>query len=253
MLGRAALCAALGLGSVAGAGAADLPNRYRGPDLFSPAPVATWSGFYVGAQVGYGWGSDQTQVDVAGFPFSFVGPGHDVSGPAGGVHAGYNFQTGQIVFGLEGDLELAKVDGTVALTGSGAFGGFGLTSRTSIDWQGSLRGRLGFAMFDRLMLYGTTGLAFASVENAYSATLPPGNVFGAPAGIATASFDEMRWGWTVGAGIEYALMSNWTARFEYRYANFSEYQNSATLLAPGSVSRQDPDVHTLRIGGSYRF
>src|SRR5687767_10669513 len=125
MLRRAVLCAAAVLGSVAGAAAADLPNRYRDPDMFSPAPVATWSGFYVGAQVGYGLGGDQTHVDVAGFPFSFVGPDHDMSGPVGGVHAGYNFQRGQIVFGVEGDLELANVDGTVALTGSGAFAGFG--------------------------------------------------------------------------------------------------------------------------------
>jgi outer membrane immunogenic protein len=253
MLRRVALSVAAVLGSVAGAAAADLPNRYRGPDLFSPAPVTTWTGFYAGAQVGYGWGSDQTEITVAGFPFSFVGPDHDTSGPLGGIHAGYNFQQGQFVFGLEGDLELANVEGTVALTGSGAFAGFGLRSRTSVDFQGSLRGRVGFALFDRLMLYGTAGLAVANIENAYGAILPAGNVFGTPAGITTATFDETRWGWTVGAGVEYALMSNWTARLEYRYSNFADYQNATTLLAAGSVSRQDPDMHALRIGGSYRF
>jgi outer membrane immunogenic protein len=254
MLRRALLCAAVSVGPVAGAAAADLPNRYRGPDLFSPAPAATWTGLYVGAQVGYGFGSDQTLVNVSGFPFSFVGPDHDLSGPVGGIHAGFNFQNGPIVYGLEGDLELANADGTISLAGSGGFAGLGLTSRTSIDWQGSLRGRLGFAMFERAMIYGTAGLAFANIENAYSATLPPGNVFGAPAGITAAKFDETHWGWTVGAGVEYALMSNWTARVEYRYTNFSEYKNNSTLLtAAGSTSRQDPDLHTFRIGGSYRF
>jgi outer membrane immunogenic protein len=66
-------------------------------------------------------------------------------------------------------------------------------------------------------------------------------------------FDETRWGWTVGAGVEYALMSNWTARFEYRYTNFSAYNNAVALLAAGAVSEQDPDFHTVRIGVSYRF
>jgi outer membrane immunogenic protein len=162
MLRRALLCAAVSVGPVAGAAAADLPNRYRGPDLFSPAPAATWTGLYVGAQVGYGFGSDQTLVNVSGFPFSFVGPDHDLSGPVGGIHAGFNFQNGPIVYGLEGDLELANADGTISLAGSGGFAGLGLTSRTSIDWQGSLRGRLGFAMFERAMIYGTAGLAFSA-------------------------------------------------------------------------------------------
>jgi opacity protein-like surface antigen len=64
---------------------------------------------------------------------------------------------------------------------------------------------------------------------------------------------EMRLGWTIGAGVEYALMSNWTARFEYRYSNFSAYQNALALLTPNAVSEQDPDFHTMRIGASYRF
>jgi outer membrane immunogenic protein len=249
---RLAFCVAAMVGLVATSHAADLPNRYRSPDMFSPEPVATWTGFYVGAQVGYSLGSDQTRIDVPGFPFSFVGPDHDVSGAVGGLHAGYNFQTGLAVFGVEGDIELAGIDGMVDLSGSGGFPGYSLRSRTNINFQGSLRGRVGFALFDRLMLYGTAGLAFASVENAYTATLPPGNVFGAPAGISSAKFDEMRWGWTVGAGVEYAVMANWAARLEYRYTNLSDYKNATAFLASG-VIEQDPEFHTLRIGASYRF
>jgi outer membrane immunogenic protein len=253
MLKRAILCAATTIGSLASAAAADLGGRYRGPDLFSPTPVTTWTGFYVGAQVGYAWGSDQTRIDIPGFPFSFVGPDHDTSGAVGGVHAGYNFQSGQAVFGVEADLELTGIDSKVDLAGSAGFTGYGLNSTTSVDFQGSLRGRVGFALFERMMLYGTAGLAFAGLENKYAATLPPGNVFGVPAGTTIATFSDTHWGWTVGAGVEYALMSNWTARFEYRYANFSAYENAATLLAAGAVNRQDPDLHTLRIGASYRF
>jgi outer membrane immunogenic protein len=221
--------------------------------MFSPLPVATWTGFYVGAQVGYAWGSDQTRIDVPGFPFSFVGPDHDTSGAVGGLHAGYNFQTGLAVFGVEGDLELAGIDGKVQLSGSGGFPGYDLSSRTSINAQGSLRGRVGFAMLDQMMLYGTAGLAFANVENAYAATLPPGNVFGAPAGISSAKFEEIRWGWTVGAGLEYAVMRNWVTRVEYRYTNLSEYKTAPGFLASGGESEHNPDFHTLRVGASYRF
>jgi outer membrane immunogenic protein len=108
-------------------------------------------------------------------------------------------------------------------------------------------------MLDRVMVYGTAGIAFANIENRYTATLPAGNIFGVPGGTTTATFDETRWGWTIGAGIEYAIMSNWTARFEYRYTNYSAYNNAAVLLASGPSSEHDPDFHTLRIGASYRF
>jgi outer membrane immunogenic protein len=104
-----------------------------------------------------------------------------------------------------------------------------------------------------MMLYGTAGLAFANVENTFTATLPPGNIFGAPSGTSSVKFDETRWGWTVGAGAEFAVTSNWTARFEYRYTNLSAYDNPVTLLASGAVSEQNPDFHTVRIGASYRF
>lgn len=253
MIQRAVLIASIMLCPVATTLAADLPRRTHGPDLYSPTPVTTWSGFYAGAQVGYAWGSDQTRIDVPGFPFTFSGPDHDASGAVGGVHAGYNYQTGLAVFGVEGDLEFAGIEGNTRLSGSGTFPGYRITSSLDLAFQGSIRGRLGFAMLDRMMIYGTAGLAFASMENAYTATLPPGNIFGAPAGTSTAKFDETRWGWTVGAGIEYAIMSNWTARFEYRYTNYNVYENAAGLLFTGAKSEQDPDFHTIRIGASYRF
>jgi outer membrane immunogenic protein len=241
------------LGSLTTAAAADLPRRYREPDMFSPAPVETWTGFYVGAQVGYAWGSDQSEIKVSGSPFTFTGANHDSSGGVGGIHGGYNYQTGLAVFGAEADLELAGIKGSDHRTGSDRFAGFSTSSDMKINFQGSLRARAGFAMLDRMMIYGTAGLAFADLENNYATTLPAGNIFGAPAGTSSATFDETRWGWTVGAGAEYALMSNWTARFEYRYTNFSAYKNAIAVLGSSAVSEQDPDFHTIRIGASYRF
>jgi outer membrane immunogenic protein len=157
------------------------------------------------------------------------------------------------VFGAEGDLELAGIKGSDHRTGSDRFAGFSTSSDMKINFQGSLRARAGFALLDRMMIYGTAGLAFANVENKYATTLPAGNIFGAPAGTSSAAFDETRWGWTVGAGAEYALMSNWTARFEYRYTNLSAYKNAIAVLGSSAMSEQDPDFHTIRIGASYRF
>lgn len=239
------------LAVTAGASAADLPSRYE-PNVFSPTPAANWSGFYVGAQAGYAWGSDQTQVDVAGLPFTLVAPDYDTSGFVGGVHAGFNYQTGPAVFGLEGDLELAGVSGSVGLTGTGSFPGYRVTSGTEVDFQGSLRARAGVAL-ERLLIYGTVGLAGAAVENVYRAELPKGNVFGAPAGAASSKTDELRWGWTIGGGVEYAITSNLTARAEYRYTNLNSYRNVTTFLSSSSAAEQEPDFHTLRIGTSYRF
>ena len=251
---RLALSVAMALGLFASADAADLPNRYRGPEqLFSSAPASSWTGFYAGAQVGYAFGSDRSEISVPGFPFTFVGRDQDISGPVGGVHAGYNFQSGLVVFGAEADLELAGIEGRDQRAGSDLFAGFATSADMKINIQGSLRARVGFAMLDRLMIYGTAGAAFASVENTYEINLPPGNIFGASSGIARAEFDEVRWGWTVGAGVEYALMSNWTARFEYRYTNLGAYKNAVAMLSPSAFSEQDPDFHTFRIGASYRF
>jgi outer membrane immunogenic protein len=250
---RFALSVATTLGLIATSAAADLPSRHRGPDMFSPTPVATWTGFYVGGQLGYAWGSDRSEINVPGFPFTFVSRDQELSGAVGGVHGGYNFQTGLAVFGAEADLELAGIEGRDHRTGSDLFAGFTTSSDMKINFQGSLRARLGFALLDRMMLYGTAGAAFASIENTYTATLPPGNIFGAPSGTAAATFDEMRWGWTAGAGVEYAFLSKWTARFEYRYTNFSAYKNSIAVLTSSTYSEQDPDFHTIRIGASYRF
>ena len=253
MLKKVVLCALALFPAFGDAFAADLPRRHRQQDLFSPAPVSTWTGFYVGAQLGYAWGSDRSEISVPGFPFVFTNDDHDASGVVGGVHAGYNFQTGLAVFGVEGDLEIAGIEGSERRTGSSLFAGFATSSDMKADFQGSLRARLGFAMLDRMMLYGTAGLAFANIQNTYSLTFPPGNVFGAAPGTATAKFDEWRWGWTVGAGVEYAVMSNWTARLEYRYTSFNAYENALPVLGAGSSSEQDPSFHTIRIGASYRF
>jgi len=237
------------LGLTAGAMAADLPSRVAPAPIIAPVPVFTWTGFYAGVQAGYAWGEDETRLFFGGVPFDVVpligaaGTDYDVEGFVGGAHAGFNYQFGSIVVGVEGDIEAAGIDGDRTWT-SAALPGASASAETEINFQGSLRARLGFA-FDRALVYGTAGLAFANIENTYTAF----------DGVTTLteSFDDTEWGWTVGAGVEYAFTNNLTARVEYRYTQFDNYRNNSTLIAVGGAAEQEPEFHTVRVGVSYKF
>jgi outer membrane immunogenic protein len=236
----------------AAASAADLPSRYAAPAPIAAVPLFTWTGFYVGAQAGYAWGEDETSlffdgvaVDLGGIATDF-----DSDGFVGGVHAGYNYQIGSFVVGVEADIEAAGIEGDLTVTDA-ALPGYAASVSSEINFQGSLRARLGVA-FDRALIYATGGLAFANIENTYSATLPAGNVLGVPAGTYSESFDDTEWGWTIGAGVEYAFTNNLTARLEYRYTQFDDVENASDLV-PGGSAEQDPEFHTVRVGLSYKF
>jgi outer membrane immunogenic protein len=210
------------LGLTAGAFAADLPSRKEAPVYIPPPPVFTWTGVYVGGQVGYGFGHDRigTAAAVTGF---------SPNGVVGGAHIGYNYQVAQFVFGLEGDVDGASYKGTVVTPA-----GFTDTTRVAID--GSVRGRVGYA-FDRALFYATGGAAFASIQNSY---LAPGGAF--------TSLGHSRVGWTVGGGIEYAITNNWSIRAEYRYTDYGRYTDA--LAVPVS---HHPTDNRVMAGFSYKF
>ncbi|MGE3248111.1 MAG: outer membrane protein [Beijerinckiaceae bacterium] len=212
--------------------AADLPGR---GGAVAPAPMSspifTWEGFYVGAQAGYVWG----RSNIAGYTAAgaIAGAGNfKPKGMVGGIHAGYNFQSGALVYGVELDAELSGVKYT-DLFASG--------TRARESFRGSARLRAGFA-FDRALLYVTGGAAFTNHE--------------------AGTFDGARWhsfsgngmGWTVGAGVEYAVTNNWTVRGEYRYSDFGT-KNSAlpAVFAPAVRIRDTYKDNAFRIGVSYRF
>lgn len=183
-----------------------------------------WTGGYVGVQIGYGWGNIDRQVVPAGFANSYSADGF-----IGGVHAGYNHMIDRFVLGIEGDFDLTAMHGNDGGAG-------GTVDAAYFNWMASVRGRVGYAI-DRVMIYGTGGVAFASVQNF--------NVAGVPAKI-----DETYTGWTVGAGVEYAFTDNLTTRFEYRYTDFGSQGFAPAGLAP---FRNDIDVHAVRVGLSYKF
>ena len=237
--------------------AADLPSRYAPAPAFAPVPVFTWTGFYVGAQIGYGWENvddifvPNTLVSLGGgYTAIFSGSTNSAEGVIGGVHAGYNMQMGNVVFGVEGDIEASGIEtdanATVRVFGPGlgiAGATATATAKAEVKSAGSIRGRLGFA-FDRLLVYGTAGAAVANIEESFSVTSPA-----FPALNAAASASETVWGWTVGAGLEYAFTSNVTTRVEYRYTRLDGLDERPSF----ANNSDDPHLHVVRVGASYKF
>lgn len=215
--------------------AADLPSRKGPPVAPVYVPAFTWTGFYVGIQGGYGWGRSSGTISAPiGVPV--LAYGYDAKGGVIGGHVGYNYQfTQNLVAGIEGDLEWVGVKDSVTNAA------LGLTHRTKLDWQGSVRGRLGVA-FDRVMVYATGGVAFADIKR---------NLYTFPGGVNLLSNSDTRAGWTIGGGIEYAVTNNVTMRGEYRYTDYG--RNTASDAGLGIADNSKYHSHTIRAGLSYKF
>ncbi len=213
------------------AGAADLGSPYRGGSMKDgPAPVAyarpfSWTGLYVGAQVGYGWGNTTAESGpLAGFNQTYD---YNSTGALGGGHIGYNWQNQNLVFGIETDIEASGI-------GGGGRGSLGFQHDTDINWVGSTRGRLGIA-YDRTLFYATAGWAYGDVK------IDKG--FG--------SYSDIRSGWTAGAGVEHAYSDRMTLRLEYRYTDLGTTNASSAAL--NSIDKSDVDFHAIRAGVSFKF
>lgn len=200
------------------------------PPAYEPAPpIFSWTGVYLGAQIGYGWGTNTLTV----YPFGF-GTDFTPNGVVGGAHVGYDYQFNQLVVGVEGDIEGTGIDRT--------FSPGGPLYSTSIPVQGSIRGRLGLA-FDRVLVYATGGGEFAGIDNSVQ------SLFG-----ITAQSSQSRAGWTVGGGLEYAITPNWSLRGEYRFADFGHLSYATPFVfGIGSSINSHQTENTVRAGFSYKF
>ena len=201
----------------AGAQAADLCVPRSPVAAAVVAPTFNWTGFYVGAHAGYGFGR------TTGF-----GPGPfpaNTSGPLIGLQAGFNYQINQIVLGAEADIAFA------AISGRNTAGIAPVLYRTNA--LGSVRARAGVAV-DRALLYVTGGLGIQ------------GGSFATAIGGGAENYTRL--GWTVGAGVEYAVTPNWTVKAEYSYYNFGTH-----TLGPIYVGTVRADVHTVKLGVNYLF
>lgn len=189
-------------------------------------PVNSWAGFYGGADGGYAWGTGGNlshagvASDCGGIPNCIVGvpiAAEQVSispeGGFGGGQLGYNWQVDRLVFGLEADFQGASLNCTNSLTNALPVA-FDVGS-SSLDWFGTVRGRLGLTIFDNALLYATAGFAYGGVEDkAYAAFA---------GGISqTESSNQTATGYVAGAGLEYSFVRNWSVKVEYQYMNLGD-------------------------------
>ena len=237
---------------------------------FAPAPVYSWTGHYIGANGGYAWQEgDSTNLftndvtplnlgDSTQFTRGTIGDLEDEGG-FGGLQVGYNSQKGMVVIGVEADIQAADLSGSRAGRFTNPFGTFPVDGTASFDveWFSTLRMRLG-AAFDRLLVYGTGGVAFGQVDYRLDVIEPPvgGQLFE-----TTLTSSETEVGYAVGGGLEYALGSNWTIKSEYLFIDLGEVSATAPVTSiltgnpTGEVARTEVDVqfHTVRIGINYKF
>jgi outer membrane immunogenic protein len=252
------LSSAVLLATTALVSAADLPRRTVAPAPVMAVPVFTWTGFYAGLHGGYiGHDSDATLRGVGGAtlaaPVAFAttgigsGFGLDSDGFMFGGQIGGNVQFGMFVAGLEADISYTDVGARAVFLGRGQT----TTYRTDMDYFGTVRGRLGLA-FDRVMIYGTGGLAYAGLDNrvvSTTALLGGQNYSGRS--------DDSEIGYTVGAGIEYALTNNLTIKGEYLYYDFDRRtvraQAASGVAADFIDVRFRDDGHIGRVGVNFKF
>jgi outer membrane immunogenic protein len=207
------------------ASAADLAARpYTKAPIAPMASVYNWTGFYLGVVGGGAWESGSGDPRMKG-------------GFVGGT-AGYNWQTGNVVFGVEADGSWADVNASV--TTPVVFGGIALpvTTTSRIDALGTVRGRIGWAV-NNVLFYGTGGYAW--IDNKITISSP------------LASVSDSKWhsGWTVGAGVEAFFAPQWSVKGEYLYRSLGGETYFSAIGAP--VNTGTLNLHTVQVGVNYHF
>jgi outer membrane immunogenic protein len=229
----------LAIAAASSASAADLPAR--GP-MVAKAPaymaqVYNWTGFYVGGHLGW------ARVDLnstiiaapAGFTTGTLG-GSSQSGFLGGGQAGFNYQVGQFVFGVEGDIAWTDISRTTVV---GPIAGITLRETSKVDWVATLAGRLGYA-WGPALLYVKGGVAWMDWSTTATAT-------GAVVGTATGGNTET--GYVLGAGLEYGFTPNWSGKLEYNYLDFG----TERVTGAGFTVDTSLRTHIVKAGINYRF
>jgi outer membrane immunogenic protein len=233
------------LGLLSPALGADLPAYTKAPALASP--VYDWSGFYVGVFGGGGWGNHNVNNSLGtATPFANFTANYSSQGGVGGGEAGYNFQSGSVVAGIEATGFWSGMKGNDAA--AIANGAFAITSvdADNLRWGGTLRARGGVTV-DRLMLFFTGGWAFGDI--AHTNTDPV---------LGIDRFTVHANGLVAGGGIAYAMTNNLIGKIEYSYYNFNGYNRPAVgatgLTANGQLPYTTESTYSvLTVGLDYKF
>jgi outer membrane immunogenic protein len=246
-------------------------DMYRAEEQVSlkdsiPVPVNSWTGFYFGANGGYGWsntGARSIHIFHSGGSPNPAGPysyGLDESGAFGGGQVGFNYQLSRFVAGIEADLQRSDIKGHSHTSFASQLpnaAAYDYNPSKEADWFGTARLRLGWLLTPQTLIYATGGAAFGKV--AYDARY----IFTDPAccigsfGLAKAS--ETATGFVAGGGVEYALSPAWSLKAEYQYVDLgSQAVTGALFFSNGTPSGEtfktayDTRLQTLRLGINYR-
>jgi outer membrane immunogenic protein len=248
---RVALAVTLSALAGSAALAADLPPPMaplpRAPAVYVPTPVPyyNWTGFYIGGNLGFGMNSGSFS-DPAGNTFSSANNFKFLGG--GQVGANYEFGNG-VLIGVEAMFDwLPNNSNTVSATLGAPFtAGTAGSVTLNNSWLTTVTGRLGYA-WDRVLIYGKGGGAWVGASNS--------NVTIGGVGVQTSGSN---WGWTAGAGLEYAFWGNWSARVEYDYIgltsqSFAVPAIAGVLPAPGDqFSGSNRNIQMVTLGINYKF
>ena len=249
----AAVAALLAFGGAAVA--ADLPTRKSAPVYVPVVQAFTWTGAYFGVNAGGVFTKNKVNLFGQG-PGTInainIGavPGHgklDKSGFIGGAQAGYNYQSGMFVGGVEGDINYVDAKKSTTYTSA-----LGTVTRLSSDmnWLGTARVRAGVAVMERLFVYGTGGLAFGEVKNR-------AGIYAANGALAYwGSKNDTRAGWTLGGGAEYAITNNLTVKGEYLYYSLGKKTiavNPTSAVGANFGAKFKNDGHIVRAGLNWKF
>jgi outer membrane immunogenic protein len=260
--------------SPAPSGTSAMAMATKAPISPASAPY-NWTGFYVGGHLGGGISRNQWSDPLAS-P-SDQGS-HNATGVLGGMQAGYNWQMGQLVLGVEGQYSFADLKGdhenafTLGITSDGVAALLTGASRysTKISGIATIAGRVGFVSdaIDRTLFFAKGGAAYARGQFGQQSSFaeiicaPDCNALGITASLGG---DANHWGWMVGAGLEYGLTQNWSAKIEYNYLDFGTKTVSlagSECISNGVTSvcqplRSDLDIRqniqTVTVGINYRF
>jgi len=251
---------ALGCTLAGAASAADLPSRVSAPvaPVFVAQPIFTWTGFYAGVNLGYDFAqgkkadpffgkaghseAERTGLKEQGFNFSEKSKG----GIMGGAQVGYNYQLGQVVLGVEADIQKLSFTREATATQTGL--GYNGTAKQRLDGFGTLRGRIGYA-FDRLLVFGTAGYGVAKSSQQFKESFDVASFHNGVSGKRT----DYLGGLVVGGGVEYAVTDNISVKGEYLYAKLNPLTKSSVASERSDYSNKDASFSIVRAGLNYKF